>query len=288
MNHYKIFGEKPVSVVVEMGLGACLSEWIPFAEKLSGKCGVLLYERAGINHSAVSEKERTPENIARELADLLHNIEHKDKLTIIAHSQGGLYAQQFCRLYPECVEKVIFLDPLSPRDYLFKEQLSETDYKKSGVDKSANFVMMRKLAKMKMGWLTKTLLKNAPPFYYFNGYSKEQKKDILGAVDSVIYANTVLEEYTKAHAKESVSNLLTGEGFPDIPLILVTHSSELGIKESMLFGRNTEEFATKIENMWQDIMKEYLTYSSSSRLVRAEKSTHYIHLQEPELIIDLV
>ena len=34
--------------------------------------------------------------------------------------------------------------------------------------------------------------------------------------------------------------------FPDIPLALITHSSEFAIEESMKFGNNTYEFAEKI------------------------------------------
>jgi len=82
--------------------------------------------------------------------------------------------------------------------------------------------------------------------------------------------------------------MISKEEYPDIPLILITHSSEAAIKENMEFGRNTRDFAVKIENMWQEIMKEYLDYSNDSRWIRAQKSTHYVHLMEPEIIISSV
>ena len=56
----------------------------------------------------------------------------------------------------------------------------------------------------------------------------------------------------------------------------------------MKFGNNTREFAKKVEDMWQDIMKEYLSFSDKSLWLRAEKSTHYIHLMEPETVIEAV
>lgn len=284
MQYYKVFGKEPVEIVIEMGLGSCASEWIPFAKQLGKEYGVLVYERAGINQSARSKGERTPHNIAVELHELLHQVNHQEKMILIAHSQGGLYAQQFCRLYPDLVKGMILLDPLSAKDSEFKERLTKKEYKKSGVDKSQNFKIMRTLAKLKLGGITKRMLKNAPPFYYYKEYSQEETTDILSCADSVMYASTVLEEYQCAHEPEEIKGLTDATNFPDIPLILITHSSELAIEESMKFGGNRREFAEKIERMWQEIMKGYLDYSNKSQWIQAEMSTHYIHLQEPELI----
>lgn len=283
--YHKIIGEKPVSVVIEMGLGSALAEWIPFAKQLTGRDGVLLYERAGVHKSEISMQERSPENIAKELFQLLFEIDHEDKIIIIAHSQGGLYAQQFCRLYPEMVKGLILIDPLSPIDNEFKARLNPKEYQLSGVDKSQNFIYMRMLAKLRLGFLTKKFLKNAPPFYYYDSFSKAEMDEILECADSVTHAKTALSEYQKAHEEKYLQSLSDKVSFPDIPLILITHSSVLAIEESMKFGNNTKEFATKIEDMWQDVMKIYLTFSNKSVWIQAKKSTHYIHLTEPQLII---
>lgn len=285
-HNYKIFGSRPIGVVVEMGLGACLSEWIPMAKLLAKNYGVLLYERAGINKSEISINERTPGNIASELYDLLKDIDHLDKIVIVAHSQGGLYAQQFCRLYPDMVGGVVLLDPLSANDNKFKEYLSDKEYKKSGVDKSGSFKIMCMLAKFKLGFLTKGLLKNAPPFYYYDGYDTKEVNDILDSADKVTHADTALEEYKKAHERSNTDTLTSKVGFPNIPLVLITHSSTLAIEENMKFGNNTREFAAKVEEMWQNLMKEYLSFSEKSTWISAEKSTHYIHLTEPNLVVN--
>ena len=107
--NYKVIGSGKVDVVVEAGLGSCLAEWLPMARRLSKKGKtVLLYERFGINLSAPAKEARTPKQIAGELYKLLKKVPHKEKVILLAHSQGGLYAQQFCRLYPELVEKLVY------------------------------------------------------------------------------------------------------------------------------------------------------------------------------------
>ena len=37
--------------------------------------------------------------------------------------------------------------------------------------------------------------------------------------------------------------------------------------------------------MWQNLMKEYLSFSKNAMYLQAEHSGHYIHLTEPELIV---
>ena len=293
MQYYKIAGKLPLRFVVEMGLGACIEEWMPFAEQLVEQSasqpgcsgGVLLYERYGINRSPAPENTRTPYHIAQELQQLLAQIEHTEKVILIAHSQGGLYAQQYARLFPERVEGILLLDPLSARDYLFKEKLSSKQYTQSGVDKSSNLILMKKLVKMKMGWLVKKMMKNAPLFYYFQDFPQKAENVILNSYANITHLDTAYQEYVLAHDKKEIQALENMEGFPDIPLTLITHDSEFAIKESMEFGNNSREFAEEVEHMWQDIMKEYLTFSKKSKYIQAKSSGHYIHLSDRETVI---
>lgn len=287
MNNYTIFGSKTVDVVIEMGLGACIAEWESLARELGKNHGVLVYERAGINHSDKSDEERTPTNIAEELKRLIDEIPHDEKIVIIGHSQGGMYASEFCGIYPEIVKGLILLDPLSIEDNRFKMELTARELKKSGVDKSINFMILEVLAKLGLKNVVKKVMSQAPPFYYA-GFSEEQKEDILNSLVNITHLNTCREEYRLAHDDEALRNMVSKDKYPDIPIILVTHSSEEAILENMEFGRNSRSFAVRIEQLWQEIMKVYLDYSERAIWMQAKKSTHYIHLTEPELIIESV
>ena len=287
MNNYTIFGSKTVDIVIEMGLGACIAEWESLARELGKNHGVLVYERAGINHSDKSDEERTPTNIAEELKRLIDEIPHDEKIVIIGHSQGGMYASEFCGIYPEIVKGLILLDPLSIEDNRFKMELTARELKKSGTDKSKNFIILEMLTKLGLKGVVKKIMSQAPPFYYA-GFSEEQKEDILNSLVNITHLNTCREEYRLAHDDEALRNMVSKDKYPDIPIILVTHSSEEAILENMEFGRNSRSFAVRIEQLWQEIMKVYLDYSERAIWMQAKKSTHYIHLTEPELIIESV
>ncbi len=287
MQNYKIYGEK-VSIVIEAGLGACMAEWENFATETLKSQGVLLYERYGIHNSPTARQERTPQNIADELYDLLQHIEHEEKLIFVGHSQGGLYSSEFCARYPELVKGLVLVDPLSPCDVEFQKKLSPQEYKRSGVDKSGNFIILQKMLKIRCKWLIRKMMRKAPPFYYYDAFTKKQEAEILDTYTQKEHLQTCLMEYRKAHEGEVLSALKLYEGLREIPLMLITHDSELAIRENMEFGNNSRAFAQKVETMWQDYMACYLQYSNHAKQIAAKNSTHFIHLTEPQIIAEAI
>ena len=124
--NYRLFGEEKENIVViENALGSCSSEWWHIAEAVSEYAVVLTYDRAGYGKSSMSQLLRTPRNIAEELHTLLDKLNIVENVTIVGHSQGGLYAQQFARVYPKMVRGLVLIDPLSANDSRFSTQLTK-------------------------------------------------------------------------------------------------------------------------------------------------------------------
>lgn len=285
---YVVFNSGEIDLVIEMGLGAVIGEWRQLAQRLSKTHTVLLYERAGYGSSGDSKLERTPENIAVELYRLLRVLECRPQVTLLAHSQGGLYAQKFARMYPQCVNRLILLDPLSPLDYCFREALTDAEFRKSGVDKTKGLQINRFLAKFHLGWLIRKVMRTAPPFYYCDTFSQEEKEYILASCSKPRAYETALAEYQFAHDPRCLQGLAVATAFPSVPLVLVTHDSEMEVREIRDFGGATETEAWKIERLWQELMKVYLTFSGQSVHEYASKSSHYIHLTDADLICALI
>lgn len=81
----------------------------------------------------------------------MQQISHEEKLTLLAHSQGGLYAWTFAKTYPDMVCRQVLLAPLSPEDYRFYTELTEEEFQKSGVDKSKGLELNLKLTRLHLG-----------------------------------------------------------------------------------------------------------------------------------------
>jgi hypothetical protein len=128
-------------------------------------------------------------------------------------------------------------------------------------------------------------MRKAPPFYYYDQFSPEAKKYILDELRKAELHDAALEEYRLAHEEKEICQLKEKGDFPQIPIVLITHGSEFEIKEIMEFGQTTKEFAVKVEDLWQSLMQEYLTFSDQSILLRANNSGHYIHLTDFEVIM---
>jgi pimeloyl-ACP methyl ester carboxylesterase len=280
---YFTFGTGTPTIVIETAMGSCSAEWWHIAEKLSETRAVLVYDRAGYGKSSRSKLPRTPKNVTHELFQLLKYLNVEDPLVLIGHSLGGLYVQQFARSYPELTKGLCLLDPLSANDNVFKAKLSPSEYNQSGVDKMRGLRIAERLCKVRLGFLLKIMLKDSPPFYYYD-FGKEARKYLLSSLSKASLYETAIEEYQLAYDDREVANLKTKDGFPDIPLVLITHASNAVIEEIMYYGKMKKEGAEKVEFIWQELMKECLSFASKSKFIQAEKSSHFIHLTEPNLL----
>ncbi|MGN0184736.1 MAG: alpha/beta fold hydrolase [Aristaeellaceae bacterium] len=280
------YGEGEVRLVIEMGLGASMAEWRRLAVMLAERYTVLLYHRAGYGNSTPSTLARTPESIAAELHLLLEQLGCARKITILAHSQGGLYAWKFARMYPELVERLVLLDPLSPRDDRFRRELTAEEFRKSGVDKTAGLRLNLRLCRLHLGALVRRMMRKAPPFYYYDGFSEAETAEILSGLGRTQTYETALAEYAAAHDAGALAGLLDAADRLDVPVVLITHSSAIAEREIREFGGASEAQARKIEALWQEIMQGYLACTTEGTLLRAEHSSHSIHLTDPEQICE--
>lgn len=286
---YRLFGERKDNIVViENALGSCSSEWWHIAEAISEQAIVLTYDRAGYGKSSLSQLSRTPRNIAEELHNLLDKLNIVENITIVGHSQGGLYAQQFARIYPNMVRGLVLIDPLSAKDNCFSTLLTKKEFAQSGVDKTKALKLGALLCNIGLGSVLKPILKKGIPFYYYSGFSKEAEQYILSSLSKAKHYKTALEEYRLSHVDDQIRELKEKSGFPDIPITLLTHSSSVLIEEIINFGGATKEVADKVEQIWQEIMKEYLSFSNKTKWLQSKNSGHYIHLTESDLVTDSI
>lgn len=163
-------------------------------------------------------------------------------------------------------------------------ELTEEEFKKSGVDKTKGLELNRNLTRLHMGWLVKRMMASAPPFYYDNTFSKAERNEILASLGKTQTYDTALSEYACGHDIKELSGLLERKAMSLESLILVTHDSRISCQEIQQFGGASEEQAKKIEDLWQEIMGTYLTCAGNSTWIRAEHSSHYIHLTDPDLV----
>ncbi|MFA5858130.1 MAG: alpha/beta hydrolase, partial [Elusimicrobiota bacterium] len=252
---------------------------------------VLTYDRAGYGWSSAGKFPRTPEQVAVELDEILNTLNLAPPYILVGHSIGGLYARQYAMMAPGKVAACVFLDPMPVENKRFEQELGPELYRQSGADKTGAMSTGKFFASTGLGRVLAPLIQSAP---MFAGYKKLGKN-----VYPVIYENMVREESYPAMLSEYVSAMddtqlgLVREKsrFPDIPVVVVYHSPERVVDETVRWAKLTKEDAQKVETLREKLTREYLESGKNKNKpewVVMSNSGHYMHLDEPGVIAGII
>jgi pimeloyl-ACP methyl ester carboxylesterase len=111
-------GNGAPTIVFEAGIGATSQNWYALQNDLAGVTRTVTYDRGGLGwSSARCSSERTPSNIARELHQMLHSAGIAPPYLLVGHSFGGLVMRRFATDYPSEVSGVVLVDPMRPEEW---------------------------------------------------------------------------------------------------------------------------------------------------------------------------
>ncbi|HMD75932.1 MAG TPA: alpha/beta hydrolase [Terracidiphilus sp.] len=100
------------TVLFESGIAATNLNWFHVQEKVSRFTGTASYDRGGLGWSSPCRTARTPGNIAVELHAMLQGAGIKPPYILVGHSFGGLVMRRYALLYPGDVASVLLVDPM--------------------------------------------------------------------------------------------------------------------------------------------------------------------------------
>jgi pimeloyl-ACP methyl ester carboxylesterase len=105
-------GEGGPTVLFEAGIAATNLNWFHIQNTISRFNHTASYDRSGLGWSSPSRTARTPGNIAVELHSMLQRAGIKPPYILVGHSFGGLVMRRYALLYPEDVASVLLVDPM--------------------------------------------------------------------------------------------------------------------------------------------------------------------------------
>jgi pimeloyl-ACP methyl ester carboxylesterase len=100
------------AVIFESGIGATNLNWRHVQGIVSRFTATASYDRAGLGFSSPCRSARTPGNIAAELHEMLQRANIKPPYILVGHSFGGLVVRRYALLYPKDVAGVVLVDPM--------------------------------------------------------------------------------------------------------------------------------------------------------------------------------
>jgi pimeloyl-ACP methyl ester carboxylesterase len=242
---YQLHGRGTPTVVIDVGVGESIQPWLPIAEDLSKSASVLLYERAGYGRSGMGPLPRNAKAEAADLKALIKSAGIKGPYVLVGHSLGGMNMQVFAREYPDGVIGMVLLDP-PPRGWLAGK----------------SFPALKELFLR----MTEDMSKSAAAAEK----SRDEKENRQAP-----FLRTIALEHQEMFGS-SARQLLAVESFGGLRTVVIASG-----RPNPLFGADADAY----QKFWIEENRKLARLSTAGEFVLAERSTHQIHKDAPDLVL---
>lgn len=270
--------ERTPTVVFESGFGATSLNWMHIQEALAGRVHTVAYDRCGLGWSSEASCERTPVNIASELRAMLRAAEIEPPYVLVGHSFGGLVMQRFALDYPGDVAGLVLLDPMRTHEWPPVDPTQhgrvERAMRLTRVGHGCARLGLARLAARShlcrsrrfSGFLLRLAGERGVYLAYrldteIGKMAPEVRPSIAAQWSSPRFYRG-LHAYLSA-VPATVTEMHDAEPLGDLPVVVVTPAKADPVEDLAKFG-------------------------PQSREVIAEDSQHWVHLDEPELVVDII
>ena len=115
--HYRCDGAGTPAVILEAGIAASSLTWSRVQPVVARETRVCSYDRAGLAWSEGTSRARSIDALVSELRLLLATAGVPPPYVLVAHSFGALIIRAFTRAHPTDVAGLVFVDPLHPGEW---------------------------------------------------------------------------------------------------------------------------------------------------------------------------
>lgn len=115
--HAHVTGEGLPTVLFESGIAASSVSWEPVRREVAKFTRVCTYDRAGLGWSDAAQAPRTVDNVLHDLRELLQKIGMDGPFILVGHSFGGLTALQFACRHAGELAGLVLVDPLPASEW---------------------------------------------------------------------------------------------------------------------------------------------------------------------------
>jgi pimeloyl-ACP methyl ester carboxylesterase len=268
------------TVLFESGIAATNLNWSHIQETVAQFTHTASYDRGGLGWSSRANSARTPGNIAIELHAMLQRAGIRPPYILVGHSFGGLVMRRFALLYREEVSGVVLVDPMRPEEW---PPLDPS--KQAAVDRGTKMagygVPIARLGLARLA-VTSLLCRSGRLSGMLAGAAGDGGKHVLGRIKGEVCKMprevwpSVAAHWSRpgfyvgmsGHVRsipDTVREMHNADPIRGIPVLLLTPATSSPLSEDSLrgIGDNVEQ-------------------------VMAPASTHWVHLDEPDLVIDSI
>ncbi len=266
------------SVIFESGIGATSQNWARIQESVSEFAHTVSYDRLGLGWSTPAVSERIPSKVVEELRAMLQAAGIAPPYLLVGHSFGGLVVRYFAAEFPEEVAGAVLVDAMRTDEWPPVDE-SQRRLLDRGVQLlqwgvPIAYSGLARLTTMsffcRSGRITKLFTRATGGHDVLERLTSELDK-MPTAVWPIVAAHWSNPAYFRgmtAHVQGvpgTVTEMLNATPIVGMPVVLLTpgHSKAISDADLRKIGPDAQQLI-------------------------AEKSGHWLHLDEPELVIEQI
>jgi pimeloyl-ACP methyl ester carboxylesterase len=263
--HISCIGDGSPTVVLDAGQGGFSLDWSLIQPELATTTRVCAYDRAGYGWSDPSPQPRTPRQIAEELHTLLVNAGIEGPYVLVGHSAGGKHVRLYATRHPQDLAGMVLVDART--EYVDANRSPEAlaaEHKQQRRFQRTIWVAAR-IGLVRPFWAA--LWPKVWPATQNLSAERRTEIGVLQARSQQI--KTVLRE--DAFLTQDNSQLNSAASLGNVPLIVLAA------------GQSVEH-----DPLWQEAQEQLARDSLNAKLIVASGSGHYIHWEQPTLVVDAI
>ena len=257
------------TVVMDSGAGGSVLDWQLVQPEVAGFARVCTYDRGGAGWSDLGAQPRTSEQFVEELHTLLGNAGVQEPYVLVGHSLGGTNVQLYARRYPDEVAGMVLVDSaLEDLDLLpITESLQGSPvwtkiYATTGVVRLVNML--------------------GPVGYPFSELPPDSVDEALAISSGTRQLYESADEVSSI-GESFEEQLAAPMSLGDKPLIVLT----AGPLQMQGMGLSQEQM-DQMDKAHTRTQAALTQGSQNSEQIIAEDSGHYIHLEQPDLVVGAI
>ncbi|MGA7341173.1 MAG: alpha/beta hydrolase [Terracidiphilus sp.] len=268
------------TVVFESGISATNLNWRRIQRSVAQFTGTASYDRSGLGWSSPCRTARTPSNIASELHEMLQRGGIKPPYILVGHSFGGLVMRRYALNYPEGVAGMVLVDPMRCEEWPPFDSA-----KQDQIERGRKLIRLASpMARCGLARLAviSLLCRSGKLSDHLAGVAGPGGRSVLRRITSEVgkmprevwpvvashWSRPGFYAGMRKHIEsipDTVREMHAAEPIREIPVLVLTPAKSTPLSEECL-GRIGDRV----------------------RQVIAPESAHWIHLDEPDLVIDSI
>jgi len=273
--HLVCTGSGSPTVVTDARLGAASFTWEPVQGAIAHQTRVCSYDRPGLGWSDFVDRVMLRDEMAHNLHTLLHSAGEPGPYLLVGHSAGGIYVRTFAQLYPQETAGMVLVDSSHESQLLRYDQAL-------GMGNSSSLNSMLQICDiltptgiLRLSRVTALTFSDSP-------LSEATKASAVAGMNRNTFCRTIENEMKSTDIDMSQQN--GPQSLGDLRLIVLTAGSGFGPQEDEAQSGQPEGSLRRGEQIWRQLQRELVALSTHSKQVIAERSSHYIHWDQPDLV----